>query len=528
MLAPFAPAYLAAEDRAQAFLPAHFADPAARRDAALRAAARGVAPGVVAALAEQDRDLPPSAARARNLEALATRGTAAVVTGQQVGLFLGPLYTVYKAATAVVTARALEAETGIRCVPIFWLQTEDHDFAEVDHCDLPQPAGDPLRLRLAPDPAERRSLGDRVLGDDVAGVVAALAEALGEAPHAAAIVALLERHYRPGRAPGRAFAGVLAELFADEGLVLLDPRHRMIAALAAPLLGTALLQHHAIDAALAERTRALTEAGFETQIAPRPDTSLCFFHDGAAAGPRYRLTHRDEGGWALPDGRRVPTSDALALLEQEPLRFSTSALQRPILQDRLLPTAAYVGGPGEIAYFAQLGPLYDLFDVPMPLIVPRARFRLLDDKTRALLGKLGLSADAAEVPRAELLRRVAAPPPPEAVEVAARLQAALEPHLAAIAALDPSLRDPVQKARASLERLSARLADQSALALTTRDRVAAERVDRLQRLLFPGGAPQERVYSLPWFAARSGARAVIERVLDAVVPFDPEPRDLDL
>jgi bacillithiol synthase len=528
MLSPFAPAHLAGEARARAFLPEHFADPAARRAAVQRAAARGVAAGVVAALKEQDRDLPPSAARARHLEALDAPGTAAVVTGQQVGLFLGPLYTIYKAAAAVVTARALERETGTRCVPIFWLQTEDHDFAEVDHCDLPRPGAEPLRLRIAAEPgAERRALGDRVLLADVTAVLAGLNEALGDAPHAAETVALLERHYRPGRAPGRAFAGVLAELFADEGLVLLDPRHPAIARLAAPLHRATLLRHDAIATALAARARALAAAGFEAQIAPRPEASLCFCHERDATGPRYRLA-RDGAGWRLPGGGALPMDDALALLEREPLRFSTSALLRPILQDRLLPTAAYVGGPGEISYFAQLAPLYELLDAPLPLVVPRARFRLLDDKTRALLQKLGLAAADAEAPRADLLRRVAAPPPPAATGVSERLQAALAPHLAAIAALDPSLRDPVQKARASLERLSTRLADQSAQALATRDHVAAERVDRLQGLLFPGGAPQERVYGLPWFAGRYGARAVVARVLAAVVPFDPEPRDLDL
>jgi bacillithiol biosynthesis cysteine-adding enzyme BshC len=528
MLSPFTPAYLAGETRARAFLPEHFADPAARRAAVRRAAARRVASGVVAALHEQNGDLPPSAARARHLEALATPGTAAVVTGQQVGLFLGPLYTVYKAAAAVVTARALAAETGVPCVPIFWLQTEDHDLAEIDHCFLPRPGAAPLRLALAPADGERRSVAHRVLGDDVLTVTEALAQALGAAPHAPGLLALLGRHYRPGQPLGRAFAGVLAELFAAEGLVILDPRHPAIATLAAPLHRAALERHDAIVTTLAARSAELEAAGFATQIGVRPEASLTFVHDGGPTGPRFRPV-RGASGWTLPGTGQTLTADAaLALLAEEPLRFSTSALLRPLLQDRLLPTAAYVAGPGEINYFAQLGPLYALLDTWLPLIVPRARFRLLEDNTRALLGKLGLGAADAEAPRAELLRRVAAAPPPAAVGVAERLQAALEPHLAALAALDPGLRDPVRKARETLARTSTHLAERAAQVLAERDRVSAERVDRLQGFLFPDGSPQERVFALPAFAARHGARAVIERVLAGVVPFDPMPRDLDL
>jgi bacillithiol biosynthesis cysteine-adding enzyme BshC len=368
----------------------------------------------------------------------------------------------------------------------------------------------------------------RLLGAEVLAPLAALAEALGTAPHAPALLALLRRHYRPGTALARAFAGVLAELFDDEGLVILDPRHPAIAALAAPLHRAALLRHDEIVATLQARTKALEAAGFATQIAVRPDATLSFFHDGDPAGPRYRLA-RAGAGWTLPGtGRALTTDEALAVLEREPLRFSTSALQRPLLQDRLLPTAAYVGGPGELNYFAQLGPLYELEGVPMPLIVPRARFRLLEDNTRALLGKLGLRAAAAEAPRAEVLRRVAPVPPPETVGVGDRLLAAVEPHLEEIAALDPSLRDPVAKARASLEGLSIRLESQWARVLVRRDRVSAERVDRLQGFLFPDGIAQERFYSLPYFAGRHGARAIVERVLASVVPFDPAPRDLDL
>src|SRR5439155_1167303 len=216
---------------------------------------------------------------------------AAVVTGQQVGLFLGPLYTIYKAATAVVVARVLAAETGSPVVPVFWLQTEDHDLVEIASCSVPGVGA--CETIAAPIAAENRiSIAHHRLPAEIAGCLDQLEDALGDGSLAQAHLERLRRHYRPGVPWSAAFAGVLAAL--------------------------------------------------------------------------------------------------LAALRDEPRRFSTSALLRPIVQDTLLPTVAYVGGPSEVAYFAQLGPLYRAFDRTPPLVVPRARFRITDGRTRRLLDRLGL------------------------------------------------------------------------------------------------------------------------------------------
>lgn len=517
-----------------------------------RSALRPVAPGLLDALHLQDQALPRSAARAANLLSLEQPGTVAVVSGQQVGLFLGPLYTFYKAASAIITARALERESGQRCVPIFWLQTEDHDFAEINHCLVPRPGGAPgpgaghpqasssVRLELLREPGDRlarASVAHRVLGDEVTGLHEALGEALGEvrgAPHAAPFLELLARHYRPGQTLARAFAGVLAELFAEEGLLLLDPRQPAVAALSAPVLRQAITHSAEISEALLERSRLLREAGFDEQVHVRPGSTLVFFHEGAIEGPRYRLERR--GDALAPQGGSSPPlreAEALALLQRDPLRFSTSALLRPIVQDLLLPTAAYVGGPGEINYLAQVGPLYPIFGATQPLVVPRARFRLLEDNTRALLGKLGLHAADADHPRAWLLERATraagGPTQRESAEaLGAGMLGALLPYLSQLEATDPSLREPVRKAHETFERTIGKLTERYGKALLERDRVLTERVDRLRGFLSPEGQPQERVFSLPYFACKHGAQALKDRVLQAVRPFEPALQDLDL
>jgi len=183
MKAPFAPPFLASEPRATALLSDGFRRREAWRGEVQARKEQRIPPEVLSALEAQQAALPPSAARSSSLSALRQPGTVAVVSGQQVGLFLGPLYTFYKAATAVVWARALEQETGSRCVPIFWLQTEDHDFAEIASCEV-APA---LRLTL-PDSGARSSVAHRTLPKEVESLVAALSDALAAQPFAAEIL----------------------------------------------------------------------------------------------------------------------------------------------------------------------------------------------------------------------------------------------------------------------------------------------------------------------------------------------------
>jgi bacillithiol biosynthesis cysteine-adding enzyme BshC len=457
-------------------------------------------PEIADAIAAQNARLPSSPRRDEALIRL-RHGAGAVVTGQQVGLFLGPLFTLYKAASAVRVARELDA------VPVFWLQTEDHDLPEIAGCDLPG-----ARVAVEASAEDRISIAHRALPDDIGERVAELAAIVAGHVHGEAHVARLARHYRPGVRWGEAFAGLLAELFADEGLVFVDPRDPALAGAARPVHELALRRAGPIAEALVAR-------GGPVHV--REGAPLSFFHPSGAQGPRYRLAPAGEGRFSEVGGAgEHALAELLAVLEAEPLRFSTSALLRPILQDRLLPTVAYVGGPAEVAYFAQLPPLYQAFEMAMPRVVERAHFRLVDDKTRRLLDRLGLSVADAARPEEELLARCRSVPAP-AEELARRVLEAFDG-----AGLPPSRE--LERARRgvanSVGKLAARL--RRAELRSDADLVAAVR--RLQAFLQPGGIPQERCYGLPYFAARHGDRALVERVIAAVEPFDPTTRDLYL
>ena len=534
----FSSAYLAGEPAAREFLTRDFRDPAARVEAARAAATRRADPTLVAALTEQQARLPPSAARDASLTALAVGPTAVVATGQQVGLFLGPLYSFYKAASAIAAARALETASGVRTVPLFWLQTEDHDFEEIAACHVAGQRGEddgaPVKLALAPEaPALARvSLAHRSLGAEIATLVQELAAALGPGAAAEEVVALLRAHYAPGRSPAQAFAGVLAALFADEGLLILDPRDARVAALAAPLYRRALDDADAIEAALRARGAALGAVGLDEQIPIRAGCSLLFFHQHEASGPRFRL-QREGARWNLAGaGESVSDADLRSALERDPLRFSTSALLRPIVQDTVLPVAATVGGPSELSYFAQLGPVYERFQLPPPLVIPRARFVVCDAPTRRRLGQLGLRADDAGRPRDELLARLGAGatttgPDPVALrlDIAKTITPALDELTRAVLAADASLARPAARTRATVAHALERFVGRYARARRARDVTVLSRLDKVQRALAPNGVPQERFYGWPSLAARVGGPTLKRLVLERLAA-DPFPTTL--
>ena len=577
----FAHAYLQRDSRARAFIPHRYDVADDRAKAVTRAAKRSVSAEVQASLRTLNQRLAPSAARSANLDALSQPGTVCVVTGQQVGLFLGPLYTIYKAAAAIVTARTLQAETGCRTVPVFWLQTEDHDFAEVATTYVPRTNNTPLALTASGDAESRVSMAHRTFDADIAALLDQLRTTLGTLPSADDAVAQLGRHYRPGAGWVDAFTGLMAELFAADGLIFFDPRAHDAALLTTAVHCRAIEQAEAIAAGLQKQSQALVDAGFSAPVHVRPGAPLCFFHPDGAEGPRYRiLPHEgrwtvlgrrsdnaagnpsaqasiEAGGGRATDATRVGASvyaarDAdplhtrtnadgsiehealMAALGRDARCFSTSALLRPVLQDSLLPTAAYVGGPGEIDYFAQLAPVYDAFELPMPLLVPRARFAVVEAKTRKGLDELCLAVEALAQPEDALLNTVACRPEhlPEPEALHESLIAAMKAELTRLSpefeSLQPGLRKAAEKTVDAADRSCGKFVDKYRVALNQADTRRVETVRRLKAALFPLDAPQERILSLPYFAARYGTSAFVARVVERCRPFHPALEALEL
>ena len=518
---PFFRAYVAGDARLAPF----FEHPDWNSDAALRCASDAAAnhprarTALVDALRAQAARWGPDADADRATERLLDPASVAVVTGQQVSLFGGPLYTVFKAATAVALARRVEAVTGRPVLAVFWLASEDHDFAEasevtVGAATLRLPAPPRVPGELGPGAAGRVVLDDRVLP-----LVEAAVAALPETEHATGVAAALRAAYAPGTTLADAFGRVLRFLFAGTGLVLLDPDDPALKALAAPLFARAARDGHAPARSVTEAGGRLVAAGFHAQI-PAATAPGFFLLDERG---RLGLDADGDGYRVRATGERFTAAELEALAHDAPGRFSASVTLRPTVQDVLLPTAAYVGGPGEIAYWAQLRGVYAWAGVPMPVVYPRASATLVDARTRRALARLGLEPEDAAGPADALFARLAAHDP--ALDAAfADASAALDAVLGALAShvggIDATLERSAEAARVRMRHALGGLHEKTLRAERRTQSDLRRAAEHAVGALRPGGVLQERVLSALTFRAGYGP-AFVAHLIDALPLGEP-------
>ena len=351
----------------------------AAREARLDA---GVRSAVVEVLREQNRRFGADDSTTQSLDRLAA-GAVAIVTGQQVGLFSGPAYSFYKALTAIRRAQDLTKQ-GIEAVPIFWLATEDHDLAEVNHCFWNSRTG-LLRFEAASgEEASGRRVGEIALGESIVELVEQASGSL-EGPFAREVATALRESYEPRETFGGAFGKLMARLLAGRGVILLDALDPRFHRLTAAVYRRAVEDADALWADLLARNKLLDRAGYHAQVRVTQQTTLLFFN---VDGRREPLRHRNDRFVA---GRvSFSREELLADIAKSPEAFTPNVLLRPVVQDSLLPTAAYIGGPAEVSYFAQAETVYRRLLGRMPAILPRASFTLIELHVARLLKKYRL------------------------------------------------------------------------------------------------------------------------------------------
>ncbi|HEY3838524.1 MAG TPA: bacillithiol biosynthesis cysteine-adding enzyme BshC, partial [Bryobacteraceae bacterium] len=352
---------------------------------------------LVAALREQNGNDPL-------LERLGKPGTVAVVTGQQVGFLSGPAYTVYKALTAVRLAEHLTVN-GIDAVPVFWLATEDHDFAEVNHAWVYNGEHHPSRLDCVASPEANQPVGGIVLGDFD---WSALETGLKGLPFSEEIAALAREAYQPGRTLGRAFQSLVSTLLGPHRMLFVDPLADPIRRLAAPLLHDAVAAEGQLKQALLNRNKELADAGYHAQVHVDAKTSLVFLLEGGR-----RQTLRLQNGNYIAGGRVLSHGE----LESRAEHLSPNALLRPVVQDYILPTVAYVGGPAELAYLAQSQVIYQTLLGRQPVALHRTGFTVLDARSRKLLDRYNLCLPEFFHGEEALRARIAAHLVPSSIQV---------------------------------------------------------------------------------------------------------------
>lgn len=441
------------------------------------------------------------------------RGAAAVVTGQQVGLFGGPMFCIYKALSAIKLAEEATS-AGIDTVPVFWLATSDHDLAEVNHISLPGPDGF-LRTFSTPSHAVAGApVSDVRLGKEILPVVEEIAPLLGdsEAPQ------FLRDSYRPGETMGTAFARMYARLFGRWGVILLDASDPELHRIAKPMYRAAIERSGDLTAALLSRGQALEKAGYHQQVRVTPSSVLLFT---MRKGARTAIHRRANG--SLPSTAkgaefivgteagavRLSFAELLDQISASPENFSPSVLLRGAVQDYLLPTLAYTGGPAEVAYFAQAGVVYETLLGRITPIVPRFSATLVEPKLQHKLQHYRIAvSDAFHGPEA-LQRKLASRTLPEDLQVAfERANESIADSFAvlkeALAKLDPTLIDASQTGASKVYYQLERLRERAMAAEVRRSEVIGRHAEILSQLLYPNGGLQERGIGGIYFVARHG------------------------
>jgi len=457
-----------------------------------------------------------------NINLLREPDCLTVVTGQQAGLFSGPLYTIYKALSAVKLAECL-TQRGVKAVPVFWIATEDHDFAEVASAEF---INRDCVLEKVTAPAEIHTeglpVGQIKLDTSIATVVDSLLKMLPATEFTEDLQKLLSDSYAPGHGFGDGFARLLTALTAKYGLIFLDPLDVELKKLAAPLYASAARLATEIASAITNRSRELEEAGYHAQVTALENSFPLFLHDENGA---RRALSRNENGKYRPktsarDSPEYSGDELAALASREPERFSPNVTLRAVVQDHLLPTIAYYGGAAEIAYFAQTSEVYRLLDRPVTPILHRASITLVERHTWRALERYGVTLKdffagydqvVANVVNTHLGKETAAAFD-HTTETFGRELDSLQERLRQV---DPTLAEALDKGRRKINYQIDGLRTRFQRAQISRDETLQRQLERAFDLLYPEKSLQERHINIASLLARHG-RYVIDWIFDAI------------
>jgi bacillithiol biosynthesis cysteine-adding enzyme BshC len=447
---------------------------------------------VAAILEKQNLAWGAGDATMRNLKRLRA-GAPAIVTGQQVGLFGGPLYSVLKALTAIKVAEQHQA------VPVFWLATEDHDLAEVSFTKVLSPEHELRTLSLAIKDEGHR-VGDVILPPDVSRLTAKLQDYFGENE----VTQQLARCYAPGTTFADSFAQLFAHLFSEFGLILIDNRDPQLHKIAAPVFTKAAAHAVPLNQALQRRSQELQGAGFHAQVHVESSSSLLFHHQNSR-----RVAIKIEGD-SFHAGKSEWSATALAKeVQRSPENFSANALLRPVIQDYLLPTIAYVGGAAEIAYFAQSEVLYRELLGRVTPVLPRGSTTLIEPGVARMLEKFQLQPLDAFVPVEQLRMEIAVRALPTGVqhsfdEVRDKVEAGLAKLEQEVAHVDPTLLGAAENAANKMRYQLRRLSERAARAHLRKQAEMDRQLRRISNSLYPNDNLQERELGSIYFLAKHG------------------------
>ncbi len=470
-------------------------------------------------LREQNLSFDAGTETLASIELLRSRDTVAVLSGQQAGLFSGPLYSVYKALTAVKMAECLRSR-GINAVPVFWMATEDHDLAEVSNAFVIDGADKLFESRFEPKGSDKGlPVGNVKLNDSIAAMIDGLFESLPRTEFSQELSAELHRCWKPGRNFGEAFGSFLCRLLGKFGLVIVDPLDPGLKRMAAPLYVDAIRKSKAIVASLTDRSSELTSAGYHAQVMVEDDYFPLFWHSDD--GVRTALRRTADGRLRAKGRSESFTEDELVkIAETEPGCFSPGVMLRPVVQDYLFPTICYFGGSAEVAYFAQNSEVYRMLGRPATTILHRQSFTFVEPKHARTLEKYGLSFSDLFEGEDEIIRRVIDEfvDPETALlfsESAEKVNAELDRLGTAMSKVDITLANNLATRRRKINYHIGALRKKYYLRRAVTEEVIDRRIKAAFTALLPNGLFQERTVNVVSFLDRFGP-GFVDWVYDSI------------
>jgi bacillithiol biosynthesis cysteine-adding enzyme BshC len=444
--------------------------------------------------------------------------TYAVVTGQQVGLFGGPLYTIFKTVTAVRLAEWLKGKYPFHdFVPVFWLEGEDHDFPEMNHTSLLDGENKPVRIEyLHGEELPDRNLGpvgELVLNQALAATMTSLENALQKTEFTAGLLQKIRECYAEGKTFNQAFVSWMLHLFPDQGIVFISPNHPRLKRLLTPMFQKEIHTFPETSQLVITQSAEL-EKTYHAQIKAK-SINLFFFHKGG----RYLIEPR-ETDFSLRGTRHfIPKDDLEKIARETPELLSTNVILRPIAQDMLLPTVSYVAGPSEVAYHAQLTPVYREFGIPQPVIYPRASASFVEERLRRVMEKYSLDlyefyGDANKV-TSKVVEQISEVKLDHIFASAARrLHESLNELRFGLKEVDPTLLGAFEGVTSKIDINMGVLKEKAVASQKRRNETAVRQIERAVNGLLPNGGLQERELNIIYYLNKYGPEVVKKILID--------------
>lgn len=455
----------------------------------------------------QYETLTPSKQTVSNISSLKDQNTFAVVTGQQLGIYGGPLYTFYKIVTAIKLCSELKGiYNSFNFVPVFWLEGDDHDFDEVRFINLVNENNDIVQLEYndnLPEETNRGSVGNIKFDENINKLNADLSDILRDNDFKNLLMEKLTSYYKPGKTFKEAFKQLILQLFDEYGLIIFDPQDYEIKKLLRPIFRKEI-NDFAVHTKELVKVSAELEEVYHAQVKINPVNLFITDTDG-----RYLIEPAETDFRLKGKRKRITKTSLLEILENEPERYSPNVILRPICQDYLFPTIAYIGGPGEISYFAQVIPMYKMFDIPQPVIYPRASVTLLEKNVLKIIEKYDLHHFDLFSEKAALHEKIIKQQSNIEIdkdfgicerEIANSLNILGEK----LTAIDKTLDDAVSKTRDKVDHTIKLLKDRTMDAQKKKFEISIRQINKVSNLIFPNSNLQERELSYLYFAHKYG------------------------